>query len=595
MRRLLLGILFPLILTMLTLPATAGGRVALVIGNSDYKFAEKLGNPANDAKLIADTLQGIGFTLVGGGPALDLDKPAFDKLVREFAAQTRNAEVAVFYYAGHGLQVNGENYLVPVDANPLGEATLDIQTVTARQVLEQMTGAKLSVVILDACRNNPFRSRAMAVARGRDSDLGKVRALGAGSEGLAPMNAPAGTLIAYATAPDAFAQDGLNNSPYAKVLAEVIRKPGLDILRTFNEVSRKVVEATAGKQQPWMHASAIDGDFVFVAAGATAAAVPTQTATQTAARPPATANSSGDIARAFEDKQRLAVLEDHPKTNDRPADAGGQVTVGLLSPAQERALKAADHFKECEDCPEMVTIGGGTVAVGSPGSEPGHDASEAPAQDVVFSNNFAVGRSAVTFAEWDACVAEGGCNAYRPGDYGWGRGKRPVINVSWNDVQAYIKWLSQKTGAAYRLLSEAEREYVARGCAQPCASAPYWFGTDISPDRANYDWRFSYAGSRKAQPPRRTVAADASAANPFGLLQVHGNVREWVQDCWNATLAGLPKDGSPRTSGDCDSHVLRGGSWADEPKDLRSAKRSWEVSSERRAEIGFRVARTLRN
>ena len=208
---------------------------------------------------------------------------------------------------------------------------------------------------------------------------------------------------------------------------------------------------------------------------------------------------------------------------------------------------------------------------------------------------FAVGRAAVTFDEWNACVAEGGCNAYRPGDYGWGRGKRPVINVSWNDAQAYVKWLSAKTGAPYRLLSEAEREYATRGCTSPaCPSTPFWFGAEISPDRANYDWRYSYNGSAKAQATRRTVATDAAAPNPFGLLQVHGNVREWVEDCWNANLSGLPRDGTARTTGDCSGHVLRGGSWADEPKDLRSAKRTWEVTTERQAEIGFRVARTLR-
>jgi formylglycine-generating enzyme required for sulfatase activity len=234
--------------------------------------------------------------------------------------------------------------------------------------------------------------------------------------------------------------------------------------------------------------------------------------------------------------------------------------------------------------------------MGSPASEPGREANEGPQQQIVFAQKFAVGLSAVTFDEWNACVAEGGCNAYRPGDYGWGRGKRPAINVSWEDAQTYVKWLSQKTGAPYRLLSEAEHEYVARGCTSPtCPSTPFWFGAQISPDRANYDWRYSYNGSVKADPPRRTIATDASVPNPFGLLQVHGNVREWVEDCWNEALTGIPRDGTARVTGDCTTHVVRNGSWKDEPKDLRSAKRSWELADERRAEIGFRVARTLHN
>jgi len=250
-------------------------------------------------------------------------------------------------------------------------------------------------------------------------------------------------------------------------------------------------------------------------------------------------------------------------------------------------------FKECDVCPAMAAIPAGTNLLGSPDTERGHDVSEGPQQQIVIANAFAAGRSEVSFAEWLACVAEGGCNAYRPGDYDWGYGQRPVINVSWTDARAYVAWLSRKTGATYRLLSEAEWEYAARGCVTVCGSSPFWFGAEISNARANYDWRYSYDGSPKAASPRKTVEIDASEPNPFGLLHVHGNVREWVEDCWNGSLAGLPADGGARMTGDCNSHVVRGGSWADEPKDLRSAARSWEVTAERRAQIGFRVARVL--
>jgi formylglycine-generating enzyme required for sulfatase activity len=279
-----------------------------------------------------------------------------------------------------------------------------------------------------------------------------------------------------------------------------------------------------------------------------------------------------------------------------PASAARPAPIVLAAaPTDTKALGDGVHlFKECEHCPVMAVVPAGRSLVGSPDYESGHNGSEGPQQQVVLRQPFAVGRSEVSFDEWLACVTEGGCNAYRPGDYGWGYGKQPVINVSWTDAKAYVEWLARKTGAPYRLLSESEWEYAARGCVSAsCASKPFWFGTDISPARANYDWRYSYDGSPKAQPPRHTVATDASEPNPFGLLHVHGNVREWVEDCWNASLAGLPNDGSARTTGDCDSRVVRGGSWSDEPKDLRSATRSWEVMSERRAQIGFRVARSL--
>jgi formylglycine-generating enzyme required for sulfatase activity len=416
------------------------------------------------------------------------------------------------------------------------------------------------------------------------------------------MATPDGTVIAFATQPGQTADDGADvDSPFTKALAEIIKTPGLGILDVLSEVGGKVKEATKSNQRPqrpWFSGSSIDGPSNFVpgtgagrVAVANAAPEPPPAAPAAAAKTPSTA----DIARKYESDARTAALEQQSQTKTA-APAQAPAAVGLLTGDRERALKPQERFRECDTCPEMVTVPAGTFVMGSPASEAGHETDEGPQRQVAFGHAFAVGRSAVTFNEWGACVAEGGCNAYRPGDYGWGGGARPVINVSWKDAQAYVTWLAKKTGAPYRLLSEAEREYVTRGCTSAaCPSTPFWFGAEISPDRANYDWRYAYNGSAKAQPPRRTVATDASQPNPFGLLQVHGNVREWVEDCWNESLSGIPQDGAARTTGDCTTHVVRGGSWADEPKDLRSAKRSWEVTEERRAEIGFRVARTLRN
>jgi len=253
-------------------------------------------------------------------------------------------------------------------------------------------------------------------------------------------------------------------------------------------------------------------------------------------------------------------------------------------------------FKECEDCPVMVVVPAGQALIGSPEDEPERSKNEGPQQRVVIGAPFAVGRSEVTFNEWAACLAEGGCSGYTPGNYEFGEGTRPVIFVSWLHAKAYVDWLSRKTKATYRLLSEAEWEFAARGCgAAACPSTPFWFGRDISRDQANYNWAYSYAGGRTSQRQgfAKTVPADEGRANPFGLINMHGNVREWVEDCWNATLEGLPRDGSPRTTGDCTSRVVRGGSWNDEPSDLRSARRDWLLATDRKKEVGFRVARTL--
>jgi hypothetical protein len=245
-------------------PALADKRVALVVGNSAYRSVAILDNPANDAKLLADTLTALGFTLVGGGAQLDLDKPALDRAVQAFGAQLAGADVGLFYYAGHGVQVRGENYLIPVDANPTKEADVDFQMLDTNLVLRQMEGAgtKLNIVILDACRNNPFGGRSLGVGRARDAENDRVRAA---TGGLAQMQAPEGTLISFATQPGSVAQDGAGgNSPYARALALAMRRPALDIFQTFNQVGLAVKRATGGVQQPWVSSSPIDGSFYFV-------------------------------------------------------------------------------------------------------------------------------------------------------------------------------------------------------------------------------------------------------------------------------------------------------------------------------------------
>src|ERR1700730_4122502 len=220
-------------------PAVADKRVALVVGNSAYRNVGRLDNPQNDARLMADTLRGLDFALVGGGPQIDLDKAGFDNVLQKFGAAVQGADVALFYYAGHGVQVGGKNYLVPVGANLVREADVYLQTVDAEVVLAEMdrSGTKLKVVILPARPTNPFA----------------VTGLRAAVRGLAQMQAPEGTLISYATQPGNAAQDGADgNSPYTKALAQTMTQPGLDVFKTFNEVGLLVSSATGGTQQPWL-------------------------------------------------------------------------------------------------------------------------------------------------------------------------------------------------------------------------------------------------------------------------------------------------------------------------------------------------------
>jgi caspase domain-containing protein/sporulation related protein len=244
-------------------PAAAEKRLALVVGNSAYQSIPKLDSPQNDAKLIADTLRGIGFTLVGGEAQIDLDKAGFDAALRIFGNELAEADVALFYYAGHGVRIRDSNYLVPVGANPSNEADADFQLVDIAPVLRQMEGAgtRLNLVILDACRSNPLA-------------LG-LRSTGGG---LAPMRAPERTLIAYAAQPGNVAREGSKrHSPYTKALAQTIRRAGLDLFQTFNEAGLTVKRTTGGQQQPWLSSSPIDGSFYFVEAPASARATSSTT------------------------------------------------------------------------------------------------------------------------------------------------------------------------------------------------------------------------------------------------------------------------------------------------------------------------------
>ena len=277
-----------------------------------------------------------------------------------------------------------------------------------------------------------------------------------------------------------------------------------------------------------------------------------------------------------------------------PVAKSPPTSIAASAPAAANVGQGGQIFRDCANCPVMVAIPAGSGLIGSPLSESGHESSEEPRRSIRFIRPFAVSRDSITFSEWDSCVAEGGCDNFIPGDMGWGRASQPLVLVSWNDAKAYVAWLSKKTNETYRLLSESEWEYSARACrSAACSEWTFWFGDAINPDLANYDWRYSYAGGRKAQAPLKPQPTNTFGPNTFGLFNMAGNVAQWVEDCWNSNLRDLPGDGSARMSGDCSAHVIRGGSWNDDPVNLRSAARKYDTVSAREPNIGFRVAREL--
>ncbi len=233
----------------------------------------------------------------------------------------------------------------------------------------------------------------------------------------------------------------------------------------------------------------------------------------------------------------------------------------------------------------MVVVPAGEFTMGAPPAELGGEVQHR----VRIAAPFAVSKFEITFAEWDACLAAGGCRGYRPADEGWGRDASPAMNISWEDATAYAAWLSAKTGKTYRLLSEAEWEYAARAG----TIAAYPDADGLSPTKANYDASTDGTGPSDVN-RQRTVPVGSFRPNAFGLYDMQGNVSEWVEDCWNDEYtAAAPTDGSAWVAGDCKGHVVRGGSWEDSATELRSAARTGGAKDDRFYTDGVRIARSL--
>jgi formylglycine-generating enzyme required for sulfatase activity len=550
-------------------PARAETRVALVIGNGAYQNLRALKNPPNDARDLTEALKKLGFDVDLG---VDLVLADMQRMLTVFARRAETADVALAFFAGHGMQAADQhgsaqamNYLLPVDADIRDAADLSF-LLTARDILARLQAAgSVRILILDACRDNPIPQR---LARGRTAGV---------SRGLGPEPKTGGTLIAYSTQPGTTADDGDGrNSPFSKALLDHIAEPGLDIRLMFADVRRDVIRRSNGFQTPETSDS-LDGRFVFVTAAPAAVTTP-----------------------------------------DGPAQGGHSQSQGAT-------------LKDCDECPDMIAVPAGRFSMGSPEPEAGRLDIEGPTHTVDMSSSFAVGRYAVTRDQFEAfvkatgyrlgagCRVEQGDNwVLRPDlnfrDPGFPQdGRHPVVCINWDEANAYVRWLSDKTGKTYRLLTEAEREYVSRAG----TLTAYWWGNAVRPDLANYDKREpglrasiqgrtaeAAAGAAKrpvagadstmpGPPPGGTVPVHSYQPNPWGIYQVHGNVAEWVEDCWNRSYNGAGRDRSPALTGNCERRILRGGAWNYWPSDIRAAYRESAPKDQRFVNVGFRVARDL--
>jgi formylglycine-generating enzyme required for sulfatase activity len=531
-------------------------RVALVMGNSAYKSAP-LKNPTNDAKDMAAKLKGMGFTVIERS---NLTVKQIGSTLREFRAKLTPGSVALVYYAGHGLQIKGENYFPTVDAEIAGEEDVPNQSLAMKQIMDVLEDAKtrLNLVFLDACRNNPYS-----------------RSFRSSSDGLSKVVAPSGTLISFATRPGSVAADGTGrNGLYTGALLEAMDSRGDQIEQVLKRVVTRVKAGSKNQQEPWMEGS-IDGEFCFGNCFATVALTAVSDD-----------RALWDSVKDSRDVNELkAYLVQFPKgvfagvasvrINAMEKGVTPQVNPSPQSATRPAVFQPGTVFKDCDDCPEMLVIPAGTFLMGSSTDpfavfKPSPD--EQPQRSVSLPS-FALGKFEVTQEQWFSVM--GTTPSFLKGR------SLPVEQVSWNDAQEFVKKLNQKTGKQYKLPSEAEWEYAARG-GSPSA---FSFG-DTAIDVGRYAWFERNSGNK-------TNPVGEKLPNNFGLYDMHGNVSEFTQDCWNNNYSGAPQDGSAWTVGNCSMRVLRGGSWLHPMQGLRSANRGWLSPAVRELHYGFRVARSL--
>jgi formylglycine-generating enzyme required for sulfatase activity len=546
------GLLFLIFLLVATasavLPAPAqqpndvsAPRFALLIGNASYPDAPTpLAHPPKNVRALADELRRSGFDV---DVRENLGKEEMQRAIDSFKLKIRPGSVALFFFSGYGLQVNRQTFIIPVNAQVWAESDIRRDGISVETILGELNsrGARIKLLIVDASRRNPFERRFRAAPAG-----------------LATIDAPAGTLMISAVAPGKVIDNEGDNSIFIGELVKEMRAPGLTAEEVFSRTRIGVSRVSNGEQVPWVSSSLVD-EFYFSQPSARIGAAPPPAEPRPAQRP-----------------QPGATPPPPPARPAQPPAPPQQAAVPPRPDPAPTSQRPGDVFRDCRECPEMVVVPAGEFDMGSNDFE-----FEKPIHRVTIAKPFAIGRREVTFEEWDQCAASGMCT-HRPDDRGQGRGERPVVNVSWRDAKLYVGWLSQKTGQKYRLPSEAEWEYAARAGTKTA----YWWGREAGGRYANC--RECGGGSGQ-----QTIATGSFAANPFGLFDTAGNAAEWVEDCWNDTYRGAPKDASAWISGQCGQRVLRGGSFDSQARYLRSASRFRYDADVRYYANGFRVVRDL--
>jgi formylglycine-generating enzyme required for sulfatase activity len=517
--------------------ASNQNRVALVIGNAAYKQGA-LVNPVNDARAMAKRLRSLGFDVV---LRENLKARDIGSVYREFRSKVTPGGVALVFYAGHGIQFKGQNYFPAVDADIHSEEDVPLQSLNLGNMLDNMEEAKagVSLVFLDACRDNPFARRFRSNTRG-----------------LAKVETASGMLIHYATRPGSVASDGDGqNGTYTEALLAQMSEPGVPVEQMLKRVANHVVAKTKGSQEPWVEGS-LRGDFYFVLQKPAAAHVQALSAD-----PEAEIWAATESANTVEGYQ--AYLDSYPRGRHELA---AQIRLAQMK-KQGTDLHPDTVLKDCAECPDIVVIPAGHFDMGALGKT-----------HRVTIVKFALGKTEVTQGLWKAVMGSNPSHFSTCGD------DCPVEQVSWDDAQEFIKNLNAKTSGSYRLPSEAEWEYACRAggrheyCGSESLDSIGWYGAE-TPNGGN--------SGKTTNPVAR------KEPNAWGLYDMSGNVYEWTQDCWNDNYIRAPINGSAWITGDCERRVLRGGAWYSNQKAALSHFRFADYSSSRYNSRGFRLAKEI--
>ena len=569
--------------------------VAVIVGNRTYadERVPEVAYAHSDAEAFKRFVTGrLGFD---ADNVIDLRDATKSKLEEAFGVRgnargrlwrrvdpSGGSDVVVFY-SGHGVPGRaGRGYLLPADSNP---DTAELNGYPIDLLYENLGGlpSRSATVYLDAC----FSGNSPGGMLIRSASPVYVEAdLSGAAPGLTVLTAASGAQLASwddKAGHGLFTEhllDGLYGAADADGDGRVTAR---EAKRHLNRTMTRAAQREFGREQD----AGLYGD-----GGAVLSVAPTGGWRSRPALPPAAFKVMVEPAGA---RVRIlnagspyrAGMELAAGSYEVEASAEGYETMretvahGAAPTVRRIALrradsKAGDHFRDCPECPEMVVVPAGSYRMGRQRRQ----------HDVTIAAPFAVGKYEVTFAEWDACVREGGCPQGKgiAKDRGWGRDRRPVIHVNWNDAKRYVQWLSQKAKKAYRLPSESEWEYAARAGTETA----YSWGNKIGVNRANC------AGcGGQWDKNNRTAPVGSFAANAWGLHDMHGNVWERVEDCWNRSYTGAPSDGSAWLSGSCAKRVSRGGAWNGRPSSLRSANRVKNTVGSRVKNVGFRVARAV--